>query len=297
MDIFSDRPVLAKAQVMQVGANTTLLQGRTWQCNCVVIKKNGHALAGDGSWHPADIELLAEMVEGHDTHLLITHGDIDHCSCIGRCKHARAVGAPATAERIRSGSAGHDLKVEARKWGLKFAGEPRIDVEVRPSERVRLGEWTVNTVEAKGHSGDGTAYLIEEEGLFLVGDYLMASQHPMAWWSVREARLTTERLLNTIGRFDLSHVVPGHGPILTPAEAVRIGEEDMVYLTAVERAADEAMRLKYSKREWHLAVESVPVPRPCAPDIEMLCPRLINVASTFRDRGLDGNLPWVMDMA
>ncbi|MGE3307359.1 MAG: hypothetical protein AB7I52_15495 [Rhizobiaceae bacterium] len=58
-------------------------------------------------------------------------------------------------------------------------------------------------MEAAGHAGDGTAYLIEEEGIFLVGDYLMASQHP----------------------------------------------------------------------------------------------RLINAAATFRDREVDGNLPWVMDMA
>ena len=27
-----------------------------------------------------------------------------------------------------------------------------------------------------------------------------------------------------------------------------------------------------------------------APDVEMLCPRLINAAATFRDRGVDGNL-------
>ncbi len=291
------RPALEAGTVIQLTPSTTIVQGRTWQCNCIVVRKGNHALAGDGSWNPADVATIASMVEGLDTHLLITHGDIDHCTCIGACRQARVVGSPGTEARIASGSAGHDLKNEATKWGLAFEGEPRIDLVVKPDERVRLGEWMVRTVEATGHAGDGTAYLIEEEGIFLVGDYLMASQHPMVWWSLRHALRTTERLLKTMESTDLQWVVPGHGPALTAAQAKAIAEEDIVYLDKVERAANDAQRLGYTKREWHLAVESVPVPRPCAPDIEMLCPRLLNAAATFRDRKVDGNLPWVMDMA
>jgi hypothetical protein len=85
--------------------------------------------------------------------------------------------------------------------------------------------------------------------------------------------------------------------VLTRADAEIIAQQDLTYLAEVDRAADEARRLNYTKREWHLAVESVPVPRPCAPDVEMLCPRLLNAAATFRDRGVDANLPWIMDMA
>jgi glyoxylase-like metal-dependent hydrolase (beta-lactamase superfamily II) len=292
-----DRPALRKGRVSRLTPNVSLIQGTTWQCNCIVVRKGKNALAGDGFWNPMDVDTLAEMVEGYNTHLLITHGDIDHCTCIGRCTSARAVGAPATAARVRSGSAGHDLKLESAKWGLTFAGEPRIDLEVRPPECVRLGEWTVRTFEAAGHAGDGTAYLIEEEGIFLVGDYLMASQHPIVWWSLKEAYRTTERLLGAIRKFDFEWVVPGHGPVLTRADAEIIAQQDLTYLAEVDRAADEAQRLNYTKREWHLAVESVAVPRPCAPDVEMLCPRLLNAAATFRDRGVDANLPWIMDMA
>ncbi|MCX7354987.1 MAG: MBL fold metallo-hydrolase [Alphaproteobacteria bacterium] len=252
----------------------------------MVIRKDGHALAGDAIWSHHDMAVLTGMIVDHDTHLLITHGDIDHCSCIGAHPYAKAVGSAATAARIASGSAAKNLRAEAAAWGLQFEGEPRIDMIVAADTRLTLGKWQVRTLEAAGHAGDGMAYLIEEESLFLVGDYLMASQHPMVWWSLHEARRTTERLLETIERYRVERIVPGHGPWLSRTEAVAVGQQDIVYLREVERIADDAQRKGYARREWELAVMAVPVPRPCAPDIEMLCPRLLNAQATLRDRAL-----------
>ena len=266
--------------------NATLIQGVVWQCNCVVVRKDGHALAGDAIWSHHDLAALTGMIADHHTHLLITHGDIDHCSCVGACPHAMALGSAATAERIASGSAAKNLKAEAAAWGLQFEGEPRIDRIVPAGARVPLGKWHVRTVEAAGHAGDGMAYLVEEESLFLVGDYLMASQHPMIWWSLREARRTTERLLETIEKHRVARIVPGHGPVLSHAEAVTVGQQDLAYLAECERIADDVQRKGYARREWELAVMDVPVPRPCAPDIEILCPRLLNAQATLRDRDL-----------
>ncbi|MFO0997449.1 MAG: MBL fold metallo-hydrolase [Alphaproteobacteria bacterium] len=270
--------------VSSLSPSVTLIQGVVWQCNCVVIRKDGHALAGDAIWSHGDLASLQRMIADHETHLLITHGDIDHCSCIGACGPAKAVGSAATAARIAAGSAVTNLETEAAKWRLAFPGVPRIDVTVAADTRVALGRWHVRTVEAAGHAGDGMAYVIEEEGVFLVGDYLMASQHPMVWWSLREARRTTERLVNTIAQSDLRHVVPGHGPVLSPAEALTIGEQDMAYLAAVERVADGAQRKGASREDWERDVAAVPVPRPCAPDIEIFCPRLLNARASWRDR-------------
>lgn len=271
-------------RIIPVSPAVTLIQGVVWQCNCVVVRKDQNALAGDAIWSHGDLESLRGMIAGHDTHLLITHGDIDHCSCIGACARAKAVGSQATAARIASGSAGKNLETEAAKWGLAFPGAPRIDVIVAADARIALGPWHVRTVEAAGHAGDGTAYLIEEEGVFLVGDYLMASQHPMIWWSLDEARRTTERLVNVIEKSAPRHVVPGHGPILSRAESLTIGEEDLGYFAEVGRVADAARRKGLSRQDWEREVAEVPVPRPCAPDIEIFCPRLLNASATWRDR-------------
>jgi glyoxylase-like metal-dependent hydrolase (beta-lactamase superfamily II) len=283
-------------RLMELSPTVSHMQSTVWECNCIAIV--GHeAIVIDSCWNHHDVEAVRDSVGDATTNLLVTHGDIDHVCSIGFFPDARVIMSEESAARIQDGSAARDLAEEGAKWGLDLRPELRVDQVVRPGERIPVGDLHVTTVAARGHAIDGLGYVVEEEGLFAVGDYLMRSQHPMVWWSLTEARRSTERLLQTIDRFDLRWVVPGHGPILSPDEARQVGSEDLKYLEEVERVADDAQRVGVSPREWHLAVESVPVPRPCAPDIEMLCPRLLNAAATFRDRGVDGRLPWRMDMA
>lgn len=284
-------------QRAELSPTVTHLQSTVWQCNCITILGPDGAIVIDSCWNHRDVETVQQALVGKATSLLITHADIDHVCSIGFFPDAHVIMSPESAERIHNGSAAHDLADEGAKWGLDLRPDLRVDQVVEPDQRIAVGGLHVSTVAARGHAIDGLGYVIEEEGLFAVGDYLMRSQHPMVWWSLTEARKTTERLLGAIDRFDLRWVVPGHGPILAPDEAREVGEADLRYLEEVERVADAAKAAGVTTREWHLAVESVPVPRPCAPDIEMLCPRMLNAAATFRDREVDGRLPWKMDMA
>ncbi|MQA09026.1 MAG: MBL fold metallo-hydrolase [Pseudonocardiaceae bacterium] len=281
----------------ELSPTVTHVQSTVWQCNCITIRRPDHAVVIDSCWNSHDIEAVRDSIGGTTTTLLITHADIDHVCSVGFFPDAHVVMSPEGAARLADGSASRDLAVEGAKWGLDLRPNLRVDQVVGPDERFTVGDLHVSTVGARGHAFDGLGLFIEEEGLFAVGDYLMKSQHPMVWWSLTEARRSTERLLAAVGRFDPRWVVPGHGPILTPQEAIAVGEADLTYLEEVERVADEAHHAGVSPREWHLAVESVPVPRPCAPDIEMLSPRLLNVAATFRDRGVDGELTWTLNMA
>jgi glyoxylase-like metal-dependent hydrolase (beta-lactamase superfamily II) len=273
------------------------MQGAIWACNCITVVDGDAALVIDACWSRHDLDLVSASVKGQDTHLLITHADIDHVCSAGVLREAVVVAGPRSKQRIDSGSATEDLISEAQKWGLDLPSDLRVDRVVEAASEVELGPFTVATVEARGHAIDGLGYVVRDQGLFAVGDYLMRSQYPLVWWSFVEARLTTERLLEALDRFDLRWVVPGHGPLLTVPEARQIGAEDLAYMEEVERVADEAKRERASPREWLLAVQSIEVPRPASPDIEMLCPTLLNVAATFRDRGIEGELPWVVNMA
>jgi glyoxylase-like metal-dependent hydrolase (beta-lactamase superfamily II) len=275
----------------------THIQNDVWACNCIVVARGDDAIVVDACWSPEAVERARDRVAGLSTNILITHADIDHICGVGAMPDATVVMCERSAERVRDGSAGRDIVNEAAKWSMEFPWDVRVDRVVEADSRIDVGPFVVHTVEARGHAVDGLGYVIEEEGLFAVGDYLMSSQHPMVWWSLSEARRSTERLLEAIDRFDLRLVVPGHGPLLSVDEAKTIGAEDLAYFEAVEKAADDAQRSGVSPREWHVAVESVPPPRPAPPDIEILCPRLLNVAATFRDRQRDGRLPWLIDMA
>jgi glyoxylase-like metal-dependent hydrolase (beta-lactamase superfamily II) len=285
------------ATVTELTPMLTHFQGATWRCNCIVVKRGDEAIVIDACWNHRDIERIRDSVAGLRQYLLITHADIDHVCGVGFFPEAVAAMGERSAARIHDGSAGHDVGDEAGKWGLEFPTDLRVDRVLEADAEHELGSFTVATVEARGHAVDGLGYVIEDEGLFAVGDYLMQSQYPMVWWSFTEARKSTERLLEALDRFAIERVVPGHGPLLSVDEARAVGAADLEYMEEVDRVADEAKRAGVSPREWLLAVESVPVPRPAEPDISMLCPNLLNAAATFRDRDVDGRLTWQLSMA
>jgi glyoxylase-like metal-dependent hydrolase (beta-lactamase superfamily II) len=292
-------PEAARMSVTEasLGTGVAHVQNEVWACNCIVVTRGDDAIVVDACWSPQAVERVRDMVAGRSTNILITHADIDHICGVGAMPDATAIMCERSAERVRDGSAGRDIVNESAKWDIEFPWDVRVDRVVEADSCIEVGPFAVHTIEARGHAVDGLGYVIEEEGIFAVGDYLMLSQHPMVWWSLSEARRSTERLLEAIDRFDLRLVVPGHGPLLSVEEARSVGAEDLAYFEAVDRAADDALRSGVSPREWHVAVESVRVPRPAPPDIEILCPRLLNAAATFRDRNVDGRLPWLIDMA
>jgi glyoxylase-like metal-dependent hydrolase (beta-lactamase superfamily II) len=281
----------------EVTPTLTHFQGVTWKCNCIVIKRGDAAMVIDACWNHRDIERVRDSVSGLDQHVLITHADIDHICGVGFFPDAAVAMGARSAARVNDGSAARDLSDEAEKWGLALPADLRVDEILPAGAEAQLGSFTVATVATHGHAVDGLGYVIEDEGLFAVGDYLMQSQMPMVWWSFTEARKSTERLLEALDRFDLQLIVPGHGPLLSVEDARRIGAEDLAYMEEVDRVADQAKREGVTPREWLLAVERVPVPRPAEPDIAMLCPNLLNAAATFRDRDVDGRLTWQLSMA
>ncbi len=288
---------VAPAAITELEPSITHFQSQIWQCNCLVIGRGDAAIVIDSCWNRADIEHIAARVAHHHTHHLVTHADIDHTCAIGLLPEATVVMGSRSRMRIDGGAAAAELREEARQWGFDLAADLRIDRVVEAGAEVELGPFRVATIEARGHAVDGLGYVLPEEGIFAVGDYLSSAMYPLVWWSLSEALRSTHRLLEALDRFDLRWVVPGHGPLMSVEEARRIGNEDIAYLEAVERAADAAQAEGRSPRDWHLAVHGIDPPRPARADIEMICPRLLISAATFRDRGVDGHLPWLLNMA
>ena len=269
----------------ELAPGITHTQGAVWACNCISIVRGGDAIVVDACWSRADIEDVRDRVGDRDTHLVITHADVDHVCAVGLMPRATVVASPATAARIADGSAARELRAEAAAWELDLPADLRVDRVVETDASIELGPFSVATVDARGHSVDGTGYVFREHGIFAVGDYLMKSQYPIVWWSAVETLESTHRLLAAIDRFDLEWVVPGHGPVLSVSEARQVGAEDIDYLERVAAVADAALRDGLGPGEWSEAVQNVEVPRPGRPDIEQLCPRLSLAEATFRDRG------------
>lgn len=90
-----------------------------------------------------------------------------------------------------------------------------------------------------GHTSDGMAIAAPWAGVLVLGDYVSEIEIPMFNDSgdIEAYRATLERLRPLLASFE--HIVPGHGPVLDPARAERLLDEDLAYLRALsERGAD-----------------------------------------------------------
>ncbi len=101
--------------------------------------------------------------------------------------------------------------------------------------RLDLGDEEVELHPAEGHTSDGLALFARSLGLLVVGDYLSDVELPMISERrlARGYRATLARLAPLVEEAET--VVPGHGSPHDRDTALRILDEDVDYLDALER--------------------------------------------------------------
>jgi hydroxyacylglutathione hydrolase len=262
--------VAAVTGLHDLGDGVWLSQTPLWQTNAVLARTADEVLLCDPCYTPEEIERLASAARevSGAIHLLITHGDFDHVCGIGYFPEATVISGAATAERVTSGTAAAELAAAGDEWGVEWEPELRVDRVVEPG-RFECGAFAVEALEALGHTADGLAYALLDQGILLPGDYLSDMTYPFIGAGLDQTIATTRRLLDALERLELRWVVPGHGRALTPDEAKAVGEADLVYLEALERSAAEARADGLSPGEALLHVFEVEPPRATTPDFEI----------------------------
>jgi glyoxylase-like metal-dependent hydrolase (beta-lactamase superfamily II) len=194
----------------------------------------------DSPYFPDELELLPTLLgqAGFQPNgLLATHADFDHL--LGRLAFpglALGVGEP-TAERLRAepGAAQRELRdADAEHYVVRPSPLSLGSYQALPVPgRVELGGTELELHPADGHTRDGTAFLAEFAGVLVCGDYLSDVEIPLiaSAGSLADYRDTLSRLRPLLERVDT--VVPGHGSPHDRAAALRILEEDVVYLDAL----------------------------------------------------------------
>jgi glyoxylase-like metal-dependent hydrolase (beta-lactamase superfamily II) len=215
-------------------------------------------------------------------HVLVTHADFDHVGGIPYVPDAVVVAGEATAARIRSGEAGRDLVDAGREWGVDWLDSLRVDRVVPPGETA-CGVFRVEAIVADGHTADGLAYVLVEQGVLVAGDYLSGMTYPFLGGSLEAAIATHRRLLDALDRHELRWVVPGHGAPLPPAEARSVGEADLAYLQALAAAVAEARERDLPPGPALLHVFAVEPPRPTTLDFELYGLRAANARAVLGD--------------
>ena len=235
-----------------------------WQTSSLLLVADAEAVVIDpciSADEVARITSRAATLGARVTHVLVTHADWDHVCGIAAFPDAVAAMGERTAEIVASGEPRELIRKRAATYGLRIEGEPRVDRTLAAGAAHQIGPFVVETAALRGHTGDGTAYRIRELDLLAVGDHLSAVEFPFAS-TTSDYRTTLASLIELLRNDPPAHVVPGHGPALTAAEALTIANDDLAYLRALRDAVAAARDDRARARSAALAVA---LPRP-APD-------------------------------
>jgi glyoxylase-like metal-dependent hydrolase (beta-lactamase superfamily II) len=253
-------------RAVSVSPDALVVTSAFWQTNAVALRAGGEAVLIDSPYLPDELDALPGLLAGagfEPDGLLATHADFDHL--LGRLAFpGLTLGlGESSVERLRRepGQAQRELRdYDARFYLSRPAPLALGQVQGLPVPgRVDLGTGE-GAIElelhgAEGHTSDGMALLAEPLGLLVVGDYLSDVEIP---WisdggSLADYRATLARLAPLLE--GASTVVPGHGAPHTRAEALRLLDEDVDYLDALERGDERgalpAGRDTKAQREIH----------------------------------------------
>jgi glyoxylase-like metal-dependent hydrolase (beta-lactamase superfamily II) len=213
-----------------------------WQLNAVALRAGDEAMLIDSPYFPEELDLLPAVLaqSGFEpVALLATHVDFDHV--LGRMAFPDLSLGVAESSMLRVRAQPGEAQRE-----LRDQDERAYVVRPRPLSlgqtqslpvpgRLGLGDQELELHATGGHTSDGMAVFAPWMGVLVVGDHLSPVEIPMIspGGSVADYRSTLAALSSVIERADT--VVPGHGSVLDRDAALRIAEQDMAYLSALER--------------------------------------------------------------
>jgi glyoxylase-like metal-dependent hydrolase (beta-lactamase superfamily II) len=232
-------------RAVSVHPDALVLTSRLWQVNATALRAGGEALLIDSPYFPDELEALPGLLVSagfEPDGLLATHADFDHV--LGRFAFPGVVlgVGETTAERLRGepGAAQRELRDHDSEFYVSRPAPLALgQVQALPVPgRLDLGETELELHPAEGHTADGTALFARPFGLLVVGDYLSNLEIPMIsrGGSLEEYRATLARLGALVEEAET--VVPGHGSSHDRDTALRLLDEDVDYLDALERGEE-----------------------------------------------------------
>jgi glyoxylase-like metal-dependent hydrolase (beta-lactamase superfamily II) len=243
-------------RAVALGRDALVITSSIWQTNAVALRSGEEAVLIDSPYFPDELEMLPQLLEQagfSPSGLLTTHADFDHL--LGRMAYpgmTLGVGEP-TALRLRAepGAAQRELRdADAEHYVVRPAPLALGQVQTLPVPGVvEIGEEGMELHPAEGHTADGTAFFARFAGVLVCGDYLSDVEIPMLspGGSLDDYRATLARLAPLVEQVET--VVPGHGSVHDSETALRILDEDVDYLDALEHADAKLPKTRDTARQ------------------------------------------------
>lgn len=185
--------------------------------NAVVLgcRVSGNAAIIDPGDEPERLLGVVESEGLEVSHILLTHGHVDHVAAVrevheatGAPIHLHAADLPLY-ERVAD---------QARAFGLRFDTElPPVDHELSDGEVIEIGELKVEVRHAPGHSPGSVCFVVSgAPGVVVSGDVLFAGSIGRTdLWGGSYQQLMTSIRTKLMPLDDATLVYSGHGPIST----------------------------------------------------------------------------------
>lgn len=263
-------------RAVAVHRDVVVATSRIWQTTATAIRAGGETHLVDSPCFPDELEALPGLLgeAGFEVSaLLATHADYDHL--LGRLAFPRlALGvSESTAVRLRRepGAAQRELRrADAEHYISRPAPLSLGSVQALPVPgRVEVGEQELELHPAEGHTADGMALFAPFAGVLVCGDYLSDVEIPVIspGGSVAAYRDTLEGLAPLVEKAEA--VVPGHGSPHDRETALRLLEQDLEYLAALEGGPEDPRlpRGRASSRQWELHAQNLKRSKPQAENL------------------------------
>jgi glyoxylase-like metal-dependent hydrolase (beta-lactamase superfamily II) len=251
-------------RAVALGSDAIVVTSSLWQLNALALRAGDEAVLIDSPYFPDELDMLPQLLAQagfEPSGLLTTHADFDHLlgrlafpgmtlGC-GETTAMRLQAAPGAAQRELRDS---DAEIYVKRPAPLSLG----NVQALPVPGyLELGAEQVELHPAEGHTADGTAYLARFTGVLACGDYLSDVEIPMLspGGSLDDYRATLARLQPLVEAAET--IVPGHGGLHDRETALRILDEDLSYLDALERGDEPQLpKGRDSKRQRQIDTDN-----------------------------------------
>jgi glyoxylase-like metal-dependent hydrolase (beta-lactamase superfamily II) len=230
-------------QAVSVHRDALVVTSRMWQTTATALRADGECMLIDSPYFPDELGALPHLLaqSGFEpSGLLATHADFDHL--LGRLAFPELPLGVAEPTLLRLRAEPGAAQRELREYDARFYVERPTPLALGQVQslplpgKLELGEHELELHPAEGHATDGTAILAPELGVLACGDYLSPVEIPILVGRLDDYRATLARLARLVERAQA--VVPGHGSPLGRERALRLLEEDLEYLDALERGEE-----------------------------------------------------------
>lgn len=251
-------------RAVSISPDALVVTSGFWQTNAIALRVGEEAVLIDSPYLPDELDALPGLLAGagfEPDGLLATHADFDHL--LGRLAFpGMTLGlAESSVERLQREPG--EAQRELRQYDAEFYVSRPVplalgQVQALPVPgHVEIGDRELELHPAEGHTPDGMALFDRAQGLLIVGDYLSDVEIP---WiseggSLADYRATLARLAPLVE--EASTVVPGHGAPHDRETTLRLLDEDVDYLDALERGDEQLPAGRDSKAQRGIHKENL----------------------------------------